>query len=73
MEQPSFSEIVRTHRKAASLTQKELADLAGVGKTAVWQIEAGKETIQLNILLAVLNALNIRMELISPLMETDHA
>ena len=73
MEQPNFSETVRTHRKAAGLTQKDLADLAGVGKTAVWQIEAGKETVQLNILLAVLNALNIRMELISPLMEADHA
>ena len=73
MDQPDFSTIIRTHRKAAGLTQKELADLAGVGKTAVWQIEDGKETVQLNILLAVLDALNIRVHLVSPLKDDTHA
>ena len=50
------------------MTQKALADLAGVGKTAVWNVEAGKQTVQLNILLALLDTLNIRIHLESPLM-----
>ncbi len=68
MEHPSFAAIIRAHRKMAGLTQKELADLAGVGKTVVWDVETGKETVQLNILLALLNALNIEIRLESPLM-----
>jgi HTH-type transcriptional regulator/antitoxin HipB len=61
--------IVRFHRKKAGLTQKQLANLAGVGKTAVFDIEKGKSTIRLNTLLAVLLILNISLSSESPLME----
>lgn len=67
-----FSEIaraVRFHRKESGLTRLELANLAGVGKTAVYDLEKGKETIQANILLKILEALNIQIKLESPLME----
>ena len=73
MEHPNFATIIRTHRKRAGLTQKELADIAGVGKTVVWNVEAGKETVQLNILLALLDVLNIQINLESPLMSTPEA
>lgn len=74
MQHPNFADMVQMHRKKAGLTQKALADLAGVGKTAVWNIEAGKQTVQLNILLALLDALNIQIHLESPLMaEADDA
>lgn len=56
------------HRKKSKLTQKQLADLAGVGKTVVFDIEKGKETIQLNSLLKVLSVLNIKLKMISSLM-----
>ena len=56
------------HRKKSKLTQKQLADLAGVGKTVVFDIEKGKETVQLNSLLKVLSILNIKLKMISPLM-----
>ena len=56
------------HRKKSKLTQKQLADLAGVGKTVVFDIEKGKETVQLNSLLKVLSVLNIKLKMISPLM-----
>lgn len=56
------------HRKKSKLTQKQLADLAGVGKTVVFDIEKGKETVQLNTLLKVLSVLNIKLEIKSPLM-----
>jgi HTH-type transcriptional regulator/antitoxin HipB len=61
--------IVRFHRKKAGLTQKQLANLAGVGKTAVFDIEKGKSSIRLNTLLAVLSILNIRLSSESPLMD----
>ena len=36
--------MVKNHRKKAGLTQLELANLAGVGKTTVFDIEKNKET-----------------------------
>ena len=59
---------VHFHRKKGRLTQAELAKLAGVGKTVVFDIEKGKATIQLNTLLKVLHVLNISMSFTSPLM-----
>ncbi len=66
-----FSEIaraVRFHRKESGLTQLELANLAGVGKTVVYDLEKGKETIRVSTLLNILEALNIQVKLESPLM-----
>jgi len=48
-------------RKRSGLSQNELAKLAGVGKTVVFDIEKGKATVQLNSLLKVLDILNIKM------------
>ena len=56
------------HRKKSKLTQKQLADLAGVGKTVVFDIERGKETVQINSILKVLSVLNIKLEMKSSLM-----
>ncbi|MFH1321336.1 MAG: helix-turn-helix domain-containing protein [Bacteroidota bacterium] len=61
--------IIRYHRKAAGLTQIELADLAGLGKTVIYDIEKGKETVQWRSVKSLLNALNIKIKLESPLME----
>lgn len=38
-----MASIIRGHRKKAGLTQKELADLAGLGKTVIFDIEKGKD------------------------------
>ena len=62
-----ISETIRFHRKKAKLTQFELAKLAGIGKTAVFDLEKGKSTVQLSTLLAVLLVLNIKIVLSSPL------
>lgn len=45
---------VRERRKANGLTQRELADLAGVGPRAVWDLERGKRTIRMDVVDAVL-------------------
>ncbi len=59
--------LVKDHRKKAGLTQLELANLAGVGKTTVFDIEKNKETVRWNSLMAVLQVLNIKLEFKSPL------
>jgi y4mF family transcriptional regulator len=59
--------LIKDHRKKAGLTQLELANLAGVGKTTVFDIEKNKESIRWNNLLAILHVLNIKIEFKSPL------
>ena len=64
-----IGDIVRFHRKKQGLTQLGLADLAGVGKTVIFDIEKGKETVQVDTLSKVFVVLNIRVKLESPLMQ----
>jgi y4mF family transcriptional regulator len=66
---PKLGPIVRYHRMQAGLSRMGLADIAGVGKTAVFDIEKGKTTVRLNTLLKVLDALNVAISLESPLMD----
>jgi HTH-type transcriptional regulator/antitoxin HipB len=68
-----WGQTVRDHRKAAGLSQAELARLAGVGKTAVFDIEKGKATVRLATLLRVFDTLNLYLELRSPAMKGDRA
>ena len=63
--------IVKMHRKAAKLTQLQLAELAGVGKTVVFDIEKGKETVKLYTLRKILKVLNIEIKLTSPLLNNQ--
>lgn len=64
-----ISDIVLFHRKKSGLSRNQLADLAGVGKTVIYDIEKGKETIRFLTLQKVLKALNIKITFTSPLME----
>ncbi len=61
--------IIRYHRKMSGLSRVACAQLAGIGKTAIYDIEHGKETIQLRTLLKLMKLLNIKLELQSPLMK----
>ncbi len=64
-----ISRIIKFHRKKSGLTQKELAELAGVGKTVIFDIENGKETVKFSTLIKVLRVLSIEIKFESPLME----
>jgi y4mF family transcriptional regulator len=64
-----LAQIIKMHRKAAKLSRVQLAELAGVGKTVIYDIEKGKESVQLNTLRKILKVLNIKIILKSPLME----
>jgi HTH-type transcriptional regulator/antitoxin HipB len=67
-EPKSLAGIIRKHRKAAGLSQLQLAEMAGVGKTAIFDVEKGKETVQLDTLRKILSVLNIKVQLTGPLM-----
>ncbi len=64
-----LAETVRKHRKIAGLSQLHLAEMAGVGKTVVYDLEKGKSTIRLDTLRKILAVLNIRVQLTSPVMD----
>jgi len=64
-----LKEVIRMHRKAAKLSRVKLAEMAGVGKTVIYDIEKGKESVQLDTLRKILKVLNIKIVLTSPLME----
>ncbi len=69
MTSKEIGKIVLYHRKISGLSRVNCAMLAGVGKTAIYDIEHGKETVQINTLFKVLNVLNIQMTFSSPLMQ----
>ena len=64
----SLAEVVSLHRKAAGLSRRELAMFSGVGKTAIYEIEHGKETVRLDTLLRLFRTLNITIKYDSPLL-----
>ena len=62
-----LAKAVREHRKLSGLTQVDLAQLAGVSRKVVQDLERGKEGIQLDSLGRILGVLNLELELRSPL------
>ena len=64
-----LADIILFHRKRSGLTQQELAELAGVGKNMVYELESGKQGVRLEKLLKVLQVLNIELDFQSPLRE----
>ena len=66
MSPDEIAKIVHYFRKQSGLSQQGLAKLAGVGKTVVYDVEKGKETVKLKTLLQILDVLNIKVELKAP-------
>lgn len=64
-----LAKVIWLHRNVARLSRVQLAELAGVGKTVIYDIEKGKESVQLDTLQKILKVLNIKIVLTSPLME----
>ncbi len=65
-----IANLVHYYRKQSGLSQQELARLAGVGKTVIYDIEKGKESVRLNTLLKVFDVLNIQMKFETPFPQT---
>ena len=64
-----LASVIHYHRKASGLTRVALAKFAGVGKTVIYDIEHGKQSVQWDTLLKILTVLNITIHLESPLMK----
>jgi HTH-type transcriptional regulator/antitoxin HipB len=67
LNQPELGNYIRIHRKMSGLTQVQLAEMVGVGKSVIYDLEKGKETVQLSTLVKILSGLNIKVKLQSPL------
>ncbi|WP_422936082.1 helix-turn-helix transcriptional regulator [Sinomonas sp. P47F7] len=57
--------LVRDRRRALSLTQQDLADLAGVSERFVRFVEQGKASVRLDTLAAVLDALGLELAVVA--------
>ncbi|MEM6319129.1 MAG: helix-turn-helix domain-containing protein [Bacteroidota bacterium] len=64
-----IGKIARYHRKISGLSRVDCARLAGIGKTAIYDIEHGKDTVQFKTIYKLFAVLNIRFDLQSPLMK----
>ncbi|MCB0368008.1 MAG: helix-turn-helix transcriptional regulator [Bdellovibrionales bacterium] len=67
LNEKNLSKIIRETRKAAKLSQLELAELSGVGKTLIFNLEKGHTQIHFDNLLKVLKVLNIKLQAELPL------
>lgn len=65
----SLAQLIQSHRKKAGLAQAQLAKLAGVGKTVIWEIEHGRESVQWDTLQKIFRVLSITAEWRSPLLD----
>jgi y4mF family transcriptional regulator len=65
-----LAELIRFHRKRSGLTQLELAEMAGVGKNLVYELENGKQSVSLDNLIKVLQVLNVDLDFQSPLRDS---
>jgi y4mF family transcriptional regulator len=60
-ERAHLEHVVRTRRRQLELRQEDLADLAGVSLRFVQALEAGKRSVQLDRVEAVLAVLGLRL------------
>ena len=67
MQSEKLASLIAWHRKRAGLSQQELARHAGVSRYVVQDLEAGRGRTTWNKLEAVLNVLNVHLELEGPL------
>jgi HTH-type transcriptional regulator / antitoxin HipB len=54
---------IRHYRREAGLTQAELAELTGLQRTYLTELEGGRQTEQVRRLLRILNRLGVRVVL----------
>jgi transcriptional regulator with XRE-family HTH domain len=59
----SLGDAIRHYRAEAGLTQAQLAELAGLQRSYLSELETGKETEQLKRILRILRQLGVRMTL----------
>jgi transcriptional regulator with XRE-family HTH domain len=61
-----LGDVIQRVRKRSRLSQRGLADLAGIGKTTVFDIEHGKPSVRFINIQKVCTVLNIRLSMKDP-------
>lgn len=61
---------IRARRKQLKVTQKDLALTSGTGLRFIIDLEKGKPTCQIGKMLQVLQALGIKLQIVSPGVDT---
>ncbi|MBE2279736.1 MAG: helix-turn-helix transcriptional regulator [Ignavibacteriaceae bacterium] len=56
-----FARVIKYYRKMKGMSREELALISGAGKTAIYDIEHGKSTFQIDTLFKILGALDIKI------------
>lgn len=59
----SLGSLIRDERKKQGLTQIVLGEMTGLNQTTISLIEKGKPTVQLQTLLYLLAALNLKLQI----------
>ena len=58
-----FGQLLRATRRALSLAQEDVADVVGVNRRVISELERGKGTVRLEIALEAARALGLDVEL----------
>ena len=58
-----FGNIIKERRKALSITQRELAALAGIGINTLTKIERGEANPSLKVVMRILDTLGLEMDI----------
>ncbi len=66
-----FGKLIKRARKAAGLTQSELAAASGIGERFVRELEKGKPSCQLEKALLVAHMLGIKFNPIMPISQSE--
>ena len=69
MRSEQLGHLISFHRKKAGLSQVGLAELAGISRSVVQDLEAGKgRTVWMHVE-AILNVLNVELQPVGPLVD----
>ncbi|MBA7561847.1 hypothetical protein ES708_03493 [subsurface metagenome] len=66
----SIGKMILFHRQKSGLSRIKLAEISGISKTVIYDIEHGKSSVQFDSINKVLQTLNIKIKFESPLMKT---
>jgi transcriptional regulator with XRE-family HTH domain len=62
----AVGDLIRKHRKQAKLTQEQLADVVGLARTSITNIERGRQHLPLHQLYAIASALSVTPDMLIP-------
>ncbi len=67
----SIGKMILFHRQKSGLSRIKLAEISGISKTVIYDIEHGKSSVQFDSINKVLQTSNIKINFESPLMKTS--